>query len=68
MLHTSYILTAVVRRLTPVCKMQRVFINSLGRDYAKWATDEAYREERKRWAAAAQSELASRQAQPVGSA
>lgn len=43
--------------------LQRVFINSLGRDYAKWASDSVYREERERWAV--QSELASRQAQPV---
>lgn len=43
--------------------LQRVFINSLGRDYAKWASDPGYREERKRWAA--HSDMASRQTQPV---
>ena len=51
-------------RILDLCLyLQRVFINSLGRDYTKWASDSAYREERERWAA--QSELASRQAQPV---
>ena len=43
--------------------VQRVFISSLGRDYARWASDAAYREGRKRWAV--ESDLAIRQTQAV---
>ena len=30
---------------------QRVFINSLAKDYARWATDASYRQERVKFAA-----------------
>ena len=56
-------LTGMFARLTSVCASQRVFINSLGRDYARWASDSVYRDERKAWAA--QSDLASGQGQLV---
>ena len=51
------------REVTDCVPLQRVFIRSLGNDYAKWANDPAYREERKRWAA--KSDRAIRETQPV---
>ena len=51
------------RQVTDCVYLQRVFIRSLGKDYAKWASDPAYREERKRWAA--KSDRAIRETQPV---
>ena len=40
--HSAYGLLAVCRAMKIVSDMQRVFIRSLAKDYARWATDARY--------------------------